>query len=184
MIYLVRHTKPDVTQGMCYGWMDLDVNCTFEKELEIIKQKTGDLSDYKFYASPLLRCKTLAKSLANKNEISYDERLKELNFGDWEGTMWDDMKPETVKSWCDDFINNKVPGGECYQDLLDRVTSFWENINLNDNTVIIAHDGVLRAIAYLILKMEKNNIFRIQLEYGAVIKITPWIPPHCKIAFL
>ena len=184
MIYLIRHTKPDVKQGMCYGWTDLDVNSTFEKELAIIKEKTEDFSSYKFFSSPLLRCKRLAKALANGNDIIFDDRLKELNFGDWEGTQWDDIHFDKVQTWSEDFINNQVPGGESFQDLLDRVTKFWEGINLNDNIVIVAHDGVLRAIAYLLLKMEKSNIFRIQLEYGAVIKITPWIAPHCKISFL
>lgn len=184
MIYLIRHTKPDVKQGMCYGWTDLDVNSTFEKELAIIKEKTEDFSSYKFFSSPLLRCKRLAKALAKGNDILFDDRLKELNFGDWEGTLWDDIHFEKVQTWSEDFIKNKVPGGESFQDLLDRVSEFWEDINLNDNIVIVAHDGVLRAITYLLLKMEKSNIFRIELEYGAVIKITPWIAPHCKISFL
>lgn len=184
MIYLIRHTKPEVKQGTCYGWTDLDVSSSFNDELAVIKEKIEDFSSFKFFSSPLLRCKKLAISLANGKEINFDERLKELNFGDWEGTMWDDMHPDKVKSWCDDFINNKVPGGECFQDLLDRVTNFWNEIDLKDDVVIVAHDGVLRAITYLLLKMEKDNIFRIQLEYGAVIKITPWIAPHCKISFL
>lgn len=184
MIFLIRHTKPDVEQGICYGWTDLDTNCSFEKELEIIKEKTGDLSEYKFTSSPLLRCKKLAERLAENNDISYDNRIKELNFGEWEGLKWDDIKADKIKYWCDDYINNRVPGGESFQDLLDRVSSFWEEIDMSENHVIIAHDGVLRAITYLILKMEKDNIFRIELEYGAVIKITPWMAPHCKIAFL
>jgi alpha-ribazole phosphatase len=170
---------------MCYGWTDLDTDHTFDNELNIIKEKIGDISQYQFFSSPLLRCKRLAESLNKETgNITFDKRLRELNFGDWEGLMWDDMKPEIVKSWCDDFINNKVPGGECFQDLLDRVTSFWEEIDMNKDIVIIAHDGVLRAITYLLLKMDKKNIFRIQLEYGTVIRITPWMAPHCKISFL
>lgn len=184
MIYLIRHTKPAVDKGVCYGWTDLDVDTSFEKELAVIKDKTGDLSSYQFFASPLLRCKRLANSLVNGQGVTFDDRLKELSFGDWEGTTWKEIGDDTIKLWCDDFINNRVPGGESFQDLLDRVTSFWKEIDMTKDVVIVAHDGVLRAITYLILKMEKNNIFRLDLDYGAVIKITPWMAPHCKIAFL
>lgn len=184
MIYLVRHTKPAVKSGTCYGWTDLDVDTSFNEELKIIKEKTGNIDNFKFHSSPLIRCSKLAAALANENTINFDERLKELSFGKWEGLEWDKIPEDEMKVWGTDFINNTVPEGESYQEMLVRVKEFWDTVNINEDTVIVAHDGVLRAILYFLLEMKKENVFRINLEYGAVIKISPWMNDHCKISFL
>lgn len=184
MIYLIRHTKPAVKQGTCYGWTDLDVDISFDNELKEIKGKVSDLNNFKFYSSPLQRCSKLAKALANDNSIVYDERLKELNFGKWEELEWDKIPEDEMSIWGADYINNKVPEGESYSMMLDRVKDFWKNIDINKDIVIVAHDGVIRAILYFLLEMKKENVFRINLEYGAIIKIVPWMQEHCKISFL
>ena len=98
MIYLIRHTKPAVDKGVCYGWTDLDVDTSFEKELAVIKEKTGDLSSFQFFASPLLRCKRLANALVGDTDITFDDRLKELSFGDWEGITWEAIGDDTIPS--------------------------------------------------------------------------------------
>lgn len=184
MIYLIRHTKPNVKAGTCYGWTDLDVDISFYKELETIKNKATDIDNFKFYSSPLMRCSKLAKELAGDNNISFDERLKELNFGKWEGLEWDNIPEDEMSVWGADYINNKVPEGESYSEMLERVKDFWSSVNINENIVIVAHDGVIRAILYFLLEMKKENVFRINLEYGAVTKIVPWMKEHCKISFL
>ena len=184
MIYLIRHTKPDINPGTCYGWTDLDVDISFNNELRAIKEKTKDLDEFKFFSSPLIRCAKLAKALANGNTINFDERIKELNFGKWEGVEWDKIPEDEMSIWGADYINNKVPEGESYSLMLERVRDFWNNININEDVVIVAHDGVIRAILYFLLEMKKENVFRVNLEYGAVIKIVPWMKEHCKISFL
>ena len=37
-IILVRHTSVDVPKGTCYGWTDVPVRNTFEKEAEVTRQ--------------------------------------------------------------------------------------------------------------------------------------------------
>ncbi len=184
MIYLIRHTKPDVKSGTCYGWTDLDVDTSFSEELKIIKDKVNKIDNFKFYSSPLIRCSKLATALAGQNTIIYTERLKELHFGEWEGVKWDNIPTEDMNKWSNDYIRNTIPGGESYQNMLDRVKTFWDTIDINQDSVIVAHDGVLRAILYFLLEIKKENLFRINIEYGAVIKITPWIKEHCKVSFL
>jgi len=146
MIYLIRHTKPNIKSGTCYGWTDLDVDLSFDSELRTIKKKAKNLDDFKFYSSPLRRCAKLAKSLANGTPINYDERIKELNFGKWEEIEWEKIPEDEMSIWGADYINNKVPDGESYSIMLDRVGDFWKNININEDIVIVAHDGVIRAI--------------------------------------
>lgn len=184
MIYIIRHTKPHVKKGMCYGWTDLDVAESFIDELEVIKEKTPDFKDYQILSSPLQRCYKLAKALCPDSNIEKDERIKEINFGDWEGRVWNNMESDLVKEWCCDFVNNRVPGGESFNDLYKRVESFWNDIDKKKDILIVAHDGVIRAFLCLLLDIPKENAFRFDFSYGTIIRVTPWELPHCKIAFL
>ena len=84
-IYLVRHTTPEVGKGICYGQADLSLSGSFELEMQRLKNflpKTFDI----IYSSPLQRCRQMASILAN--EVEYDSRLMEMNFGDWEMKSW------------------------------------------------------------------------------------------------
>ena len=90
-ITLIRHTEVSIEKGICYGQSDIELANSFEKEKIVIQNKLKpDVFDIT-YSSPLKRCKKLAKALFADKEIVYDNRLMELNFGDWEGKHWDDI---------------------------------------------------------------------------------------------
>ncbi|MEG1230080.1 MAG: histidine phosphatase family protein, partial [Flavobacterium sp.] len=84
-IYLVRHTETVCEKGICYGQSDVDIAAPFEMIFENIVSQLP--SEALIFTSPLKRCVTLAKYIQAKTKaISYqeDERLMEMNFGDWE----------------------------------------------------------------------------------------------------
>jgi len=95
-IYLIRHTTPAVERGICYGFADIDVAPTFETEAARVKGLLPD-KPMDVYASPLQRCSKLATYLFG-HTFTTDERLKELNFGDWEMQRWDDLGLMPCKS--------------------------------------------------------------------------------------
>ena len=92
--FFLRHTSLNVSQETFYGQTDLDVSKNFEAELEKIKIKlikeNVNPKKLKVYSSPLMRCKKLAKCISNN--IVFDNRIMELNLGDWE------MKPKKSMS--------------------------------------------------------------------------------------
>ena len=87
---LVRHTSLQIPAGVCYGQTDVDVAVSFMQEAAVTKEKIQHLPLNAVFTSPLQRCVKLAHALGLK-EISHDERLKELHFGDWEMQAWDDI---------------------------------------------------------------------------------------------
>ena len=93
-IYLVRHTTPNIEKGICYGQTDLDIAETFEDEAEKVITNLNNLKGAKVYSSPLIRCKKLAKKI--NTQVTEDERLKEINFGDWELIKWDDINRDDL----------------------------------------------------------------------------------------
>ncbi|TRX55528.1 alpha-ribazole phosphatase [Fulvivirga sp. M361] len=170
-IYLVRHTTPEVDKGVCYGQADLDVISSFQEEVNRLKfHLPKDIG--KVYSSPLKRCKVLAQQLSD--EISFDDRLKEMSFGDWELKKWDDIGTEGLNVWMDNFVGERPAGGESFEDLSARVLEFWgELINkkLEDPVILCIHGGVIRVIISHLLHIPLRNTFHFHLDYGSVNKI-------------
>ena len=170
---LIRHTKVNTKEGVCYGHTDVGLAPSFEKEKKGIQKKLSHGSFDVVYASPLSRCKKLAEGLFQNKEIIFDERLKELNFGDWEGLHWDDISTsEEAEAFFKDYINTACPGGESYQDMLKRVTEFHTEIKgKHEKVAIVSHGGPIRAILCIIEGITPKKAFERKVEYGEVIKI-------------
>ncbi|MEI6866190.1 alpha-ribazole phosphatase [Flavicella sp.] len=171
-IYLVRHTTPKIEKGICYGQTDLDITTEFKKESEIILNKIPFNTKTKLYSSPAKRCTKLA-ALISKN-YSIDERLKELNFGNWEMKNWDRIPKEEIDPWMQDFVHIKVPNGESYTELAQRSIAFFKEISELNNTdvIVICHAGVIRSILSYVTKTLLKDSFDIKIIYGQISKIT------------
>ena len=170
-VYLIRHTTPDIEKGICYGQTDLDVNQTlFNDELKIIQSKIPDNIE-SFFSSPLKRCKHLAGFLSA--DYTTDDRLIELNFGDWENKSWNELNQDDVTIWSNDFVNNRPPNGENYVELHHRTINFIESLLDTDNESagIVTHAGNIRSFISRAIALPLENSFRIDLAYGAVISL-------------
>lgn len=171
-IYLIRHTKPDIEQGICYGQSDIGVAETFEKELaKIIQYLPKNIQNV--YSSPLVRCSKLAKALFPDHVIQFKKELMELNFGLWEMQNWNDISQIEIQPWMQDFVHVQVPAGESYLELHERVIHCFEWIASQEKpAVIITHGGVIRSILSYITNIPLKKSFDIvRCEYGCVIKI-------------
>jgi alpha-ribazole phosphatase len=184
-IYLIRHTTPVIEKGVCYGQTDLDLVHTFAEELAEIQALVPDYATLPFFASPLQRCTKLASAL-NPTAITLDTRLMELHFGKWEMQKWTALEGDDIQDWRSDFVHTRTPEGESYWDLHQRVTAFWrELIDRRLETVgIVTHFGVIQSILSNILHTPLDKTFRIEMSYGAVIRIQIREGGFYKIKFL
>jgi alpha-ribazole phosphatase len=174
MIYLIRHTTPAIAGGMCYGQTDLDVTESFHSEAELIRQHLScDISQV--YSSPMKRCTLLAQELFPRRSLRLMEDLMEIHCGEWEMRAWDELPPEEVNPWMADFVRIRIPGGESYLDLHDRVTRCWNAISEDQaagDIAVIAHGGVLRSILSRINDTPLVDSFSLySLHYGCVIRL-------------
>lgn len=174
-LILVRHTKVEVSAGICYGKTDVDVSDSFDLEVGTIKKQLEGIVFNAIYSSPLKRCSLLADALFQRHTVRYDNRLKELDFGDWEGQLWRDIeKSEEAQPWFKDYIVQRCPNGESYQDVLNRVNQFLmelKNKHSNETILIVAHGGTIRAFLALLEKVEPLKTFEIKVGYGQIFKV-------------
>lgn len=171
-IYLIRHTTPKVESGTCYGQADLDVIDTFEQEASIIKQYLPD-SIAQVYSSPLQRCRKLADYLFPGHNIKHHHDLKEISCGAWELQKWNDIPQELLMPWMNDFVNVRIPQGESYLDLYNRVVNCFTSISQQTlPAAIVSHGGVMRSILSHITQTPLEKSFEaFKLEYGCVVKV-------------
>lgn len=184
-IYLIRHTKPQIEKGYIYGQTDLDVADTFEEEAQKVAELLPDKNQMLIYSSPLQRCYKLAKFLQGK-QLEVDDRIKEINFGDWEMKRWDELDKQMMKNWLKDIVNQKAPGGESNLELYERVKAFWEDIQQVDaeEMGIVCHYGVILSLLSHLLDIPLQKAFHMDLNYGTVIRVIYFEGGRYKILFL
>jgi alpha-ribazole phosphatase len=174
-VYLIRHTETVCEKGICYGQSDVAIKEPFDVVFQSILKQLPQQA--KLYSSPLQRCLTLANYIKDNSEITLvnqDNRLLEMNFGDWEMKNWDSIEPEELNPWMTDFVNIRVPNGESFTDLHQRVIDFMQNELQTDSSkpvIIVAHAGVVRSFLCKISDLPLKDAFQNKVDFGAVIKI-------------
>jgi alpha-ribazole phosphatase len=141
-LYALRHTSLNIDSGICYGISDVDVASTFPQEVDTVKSKLGTQKFDRVYSSPLQRCAKLARSLAPRQDIVFDERIREMDFGDWENLLWDDIAllPGATEFF-NDFVNTVCPNGESFARMIERVSVFLNEVQTLPlkNVLVVTH---------------------------------------------
>ncbi|HLT64903.1 MAG TPA: histidine phosphatase family protein, partial [Flavobacterium sp.] len=137
-------------------------------ELAVLKNQLPNDFDQVF-SSPLLRCKTLAETFSST--ILFDDRLKEMNFGDWELKAWNDIPTEEIQPWYNDFVTTKAPNGDSFESLYLRCAHFFDELRTKNykKVLIITHGGFIRSTWSYLLEIPLKNTFKISLDFGEIL---------------
>ena len=166
---LVRHTRPAIGDGICYGALDLEVADTFESEASIVLANLARPDV--LISSPLQRCQRLAASIADAFDLSIitDERVREMDFGSWEGVPWDDIDRSTIDQWSDDFYQARPHGGESVAQLVTRVQSALNDYReAGRHHLIVCHAGVIKAA---VSTGRSASDFSTEVAFGGILKL-------------
>ena len=124
-LWLVRHAAPLVPPGTCYGALDVPAD-TAATQIAAMRLAAALPSFAAVFHSPLQRCEQLAMTiqglrpdLASKR----DARLRELDFGAWEGQPWSAIAKSAIDAWTAAFATHAPGGGESLALMLERVAS-------------------------------------------------------------
>ncbi|MFZ6820325.1 histidine phosphatase family protein [Undibacterium sp. Ji22W] len=163
-LWLVRHARPEVNEGICYGQTDLAAEGHANHLAAIhLAEALNIQSNTRFlvYTSGLLRTRQLAHALQDlvpDLNIQQDLRLKEMHFGRWEMQAWSDIPKEQIDAWIDDFAQHRFGGIESCQDVLTRVIAAYQDMltvlrfsaqyDKQCQIIWITHAGVIRALSY------------------------------------
>jgi alpha-ribazole phosphatase len=150
-LWLARHAQPLIAPGVCYGQLDVAADALATAVCAHALAEVLPLG-ISIISSPLQRCEQLAQVLHGlRPDLAFkvDSRLKEMDFGDWEGRRWDDIGAAAIDAWVADFAHHRPGGGESVSAFLQRVAAAWDETSGGAETLWITHAGVIRAATML-----------------------------------
>ncbi|MBO7472891.1 MAG: histidine phosphatase family protein [Ruminococcus sp.] len=149
-IYSTRHGQTSYNrQEIILGTTDILLDSTGEKQAEELAKRINDLNSIDIIiSSPMKRALQTSKAIADKCglDIITDERLREWDYGEYEG------KSRFTEGFAENKVNFGVRMGKSGESLLQlahRVYSALDDIikNYSDkNVLIVSHGGVCRVI--------------------------------------
>lgn len=188
-LYLVRHGETDWNRAnQIQGQTDIPLNENGReqaRELSRAVRKKG-LSLERIYTSRMRRAKETADILAGDFglEVVILEGIHEINMGEWEGYTWRQVRekfPDEYGKW---YLNRRYqipPGGESYEQLLERVVpAVRQAAGQSGDSLIVTHSAVIMTLlSYLNKKpfedMAKNfktrNTELVELEENSLYMI-------------
>lgn len=158
---LIRHGLTDWnTQGRIQGQSDIPLSDEGRRQARHLARYVRGLEpDAMVYASPLARASETAAIAFPDRPIHIDERLMELDFGDFEGTIQaENLGCAAWNAWLRDPFDQPAPGGESYRDLRDRVVAWSESLKEGDgpdHVVAVSHSGTIQMLLAHILGVER-----------------------------
>lgn len=171
VIALFRHGVTEENKRKAYlGWND--------SELTVESAKMSTSKNYEsYFSSDLQRCIRTAKILF-PTSIPYQlKELREMNFGEWEGKTYDDLKEDQhYCQWVSDVVSVCPPRGESFHEFTSRVQTGWKRImdvvllQRLKSCAIITHGGVIR---YLLTKYapDKKDFWCFQAQHDQGIEL-------------
>ena len=179
-IYFLRHGETDWNaQARYQGQVDIPLNDTGRAQAhrngEALRTVLRDPAGYDYVSSPLGRtCETMTIVRAAlglpEAGVRYDDRLREMNYGHWEGQLAADLPqtdPDGIAERARDWWNWRPKGGESYEDLTLRIAQWVATIERD--TVVSSHGGVSRALRGIIVPVPRDEVPRLKVPQDRVL---------------
>ncbi len=182
-IYYIRHGETEWNaDGRLQGTRDIPLNDLGRKQAADAASILADLlardgrseQSLAFVASPLGRARSTMELVRGAlklppDEYTVDDRLREIGYGDWEGSTLKQMQasdPEVFAKRQADKWTVPPPGGESYAAVQIRMRDWYDSLLLD--TVAVAHGGTARALMVALGIETSASAADLTIEQGAV----------------
>ena len=146
--YFVHGTTTDNENDIATGWLPGELSTLGVKQ----SKKLGKLVNGKhfdaIFSSDLKRAvDTTQLAFGNQYKVIQDKRLRECNYGDWNG------QPDDFKKGLTKHIKKPFPNGESCQDVEKRMANFLKDVSQKysgKHIAIVAHQAPQLALEVLL----------------------------------
>ena len=174
-IVVVRHAESVAnTKGVYQGQThDTDLSELGQRQAKALAKRISELGIGKIICSPLKRTYQTALEVSRICDcgIEVNELIIETNHGEWEGKdkEWITQNyPEVLQTWYRTPSGAVFPNGESFLDTFERVTQFLETNQLEDRTMVVTHDNIVRIMVTLANGWTLNDIWTHDIEPAAL----------------
>jgi alpha-ribazole phosphatase len=143
-----RHPRAEGGAGRCIGRTDLALDRRRAKRLahRIRSAARRHGLPHAASVSPLRRCRDVGHWLRRWGwRVEIDARLRELDFGAWDGLPWSHIAWAEVEAWQADLLHHAPGGGESLHSLAGRVQDFIDSAAPGPR-LVVTHAGWINAL--------------------------------------
>ena len=152
MILLARHGETTENRERRFqGQKDVPLNEHGREQARALAEAAAGETIEALYTSPLVRARETAEIVAERIglEPRPDDRLKEVDVGEWQDRLKDDVEREDPEGWAaferagEEF---RFPGGESFAEQQERVIAALVDITQRGElpALVVCHRGVVR----------------------------------------
>jgi alpha-ribazole phosphatase len=179
-LFLVRHGQTDWNLAQRFqGYSDVPLNGVGRQQAVALKNRlSGQIIDC-IYSSDLQRASETARVISNgKIEMRIDSRLREMNFGLWEGLTYNEVKEkytDALSVWESDLYQNSPMDGETLEQLARRVQSMLNDLcekHVDQTVLVVAHGGVLQTLVCLALNLSPAMYWQFGISPASLSEVS------------
>lgn len=191
-IYITRHslTKWNEEKRL-QGWKDSPLTLQGKEDAKKLGTYMQKFHVDKIYSSPINRAYQTAIYAFPDRDVIKDDRLMEMNFGDYEGQLIADLRNvrDYHDLWYHPQPNSCLHNGETYQHIVDRLNSFFhEKYEENpQQTIFITIHGMLFTILHgmmLGLPINRFNEVNQEIVRGCSLSFAEYDGQSFHIAYI
>ena len=163
----LRHYPTAGGEGHCYGSTDLPLAPGWETAVAETAAQLPEIT--RIVTSPLSRCRDVARAMAGRLGLPVvaDPDIREMDFGSWEMTPWNDIPRPELDAWAADLLHAAPHGGETVAELRTRVERALAR-DRDTATLWVSHAGVYRAA---LACLGAEDPWNARLGYGEVVAL-------------
>lgn len=142
-LWLVRHGATEWSEaGRLSGWTDVPLSPGGREQARRLGSRLAERAFDGVWSSDLGRAVETARLARGGARL--DARLRELDFGELEGRLWDELPAEARRALLT-FAEDGPPGGERVADLRKRVHAWLADLG-GGRHLVFTHGGVIRLL--------------------------------------
>lgn len=180
-IYFIRHGETDWNAVQRYqGQTDIPLNEKGRGQAarngQVLGKHLGQrIGSIDYVASPLARASETMRIVRREMGVTVDafrreDRLKEQNYGHWEGQLWGDLPKTDPKGFAArerDKWNWQPRNGESYAMLSTRIDGWLSEVAVD--SVVASHGAVSRVLRGLVVPMNVKELAELSVPQDQVM---------------
>jgi len=180
-VYLLRHgeTQYNADGNRYCGRTDIELTAKGIQQAELVAGQLADIPFDGIYSSPLIRAYETARIASGNQPVKKEDRLIEVDFGEWEGKTKEVFIAENEALWTAWRENPRMTRaggtGETAGEVISRVDAFFTEVRQkhpSGNILVVAHNGINRFFLAHQLGMDLKNYRRIVQENSSLTLVS------------
>ncbi|MCR4868736.1 MAG: histidine phosphatase family protein [Lachnospiraceae bacterium] len=164
-IWIIRHGQTKLNaQHLMQGCYDEPLNEVGIQQAKETRKRIGDIHFDAVYSSPLQRAKATACIVGDitEDKLIVDERIKEVNFGDYELCPYDKMGLKMSLYWALPEIFPAPRTVETVKEMVARTSDFLKELEQKDyeNVLVACHGGIMRPLSGYLTNKRNGLLWR------------------------